>query len=91
MIDDPSFWASRDWIKRTASETADVVRYHIAKDHEQMIVLLAHMIGRAVFDEHHDDVIFWACVFAHVRREPLNETSKRELRALLEGSRRWGH
>lgn len=91
MTDDWDFGNSGDWIKRTAQQTSDVLRKWHADDEERMAVMLERSVGVAVFDNAPNDLIFFACVFARLRREPLNETSKRELRLLLEDSKRWGH
>lgn len=90
MIEAREFLMRRDWIKRTAQETADFLSSQF-NEHDYLKLLLGHMSATATFDDKADDLLFWACVFARLSRRGLNETARRELKSLLDESKRWGH
>lgn len=91
MIDARDFLKTREWIKRTAAETAEFLEQHFGSEHDYMRLLVGHMCASAAFEEKPDDLLFWSCVLARLTRRALNETSRRELRLLLDESKRWGH
>mgnify|MGYP005814845035 CR=1 FL=1 len=91
MINTRDFLTKRDWIKRTAEETADFIAKHFGDERDFMNVVVGHMCATAAFEEKPDDLLFWSCVFARVSRRSLNETARRELALLLNDAKRWGH
>ena len=89
MLDAQSTLKESDWKTRSAEETVSFLNENFGPGEGDRLALIACMINVAIFEKRPVDALFWSTVLARRERLPLSETTRRELQALLDDSRKW--
>ena len=91
MFSNEFFIEGGQCVTKTARQTSAFLIQHFNGDNERLTLLMAKFVADAVFEENPNDLLYWACVYSHCKGAAHDEKAQRELKSLLEQSKKQAH